>query len=163
MATEREEFINRWEKELATTKKVLAAYPKDKLDLKPHPRSRSARELAWTLVVEEPILINGALTGVFDFMNAPKPPATMGEILAAYDSNHSELVAKIKKLSDDDFNKKVKFMAGPGKIIDVRAADVCWILLNDTIHHRGQFSVYLRMADGKVPSIYGPSGDEPWM
>ena len=30
------------------------------------------------------------------------------------------------------------------------------------VHHRGQFSVYLRMADGKVPSIYGPSADEPW-
>jgi uncharacterized damage-inducible protein DinB len=36
-------------------------------------------------------------------------------------------------------------------------------MLCDQIHHRGQFSVYLRMADGKVPSIYGPSLDEPWM
>jgi uncharacterized damage-inducible protein DinB len=37
-----------------------------------------------------------------------------------------------------------------------------WFLLHDQIHHRGQLSVYLRMADGKVPAIYGPSGDEPW-
>jgi uncharacterized damage-inducible protein DinB len=35
-------------------------------------------------------------------------------------------------------------------------------MLHDQIHHRGQFSVYLRMVGGKVPSIYGPSGDEPW-
>jgi len=40
--------------------------------------------------------------------------------------------------------------------------DFLWFLLCDQIHHRGQLSVYLRMADGKVPSIYGPSGDEPW-
>jgi uncharacterized damage-inducible protein DinB len=40
--------------------------------------------------------------------------------------------------------------------------DVLWYLLNDQIHHRGQFSVYLRMAGAKVPSIYGPSKDEPW-
>jgi uncharacterized damage-inducible protein DinB len=38
-----------------------------------------------------------------------------------------------------------------------------WFLLHDEIHHRGQFSVYLRMADAKVPSIYGPTADEPWM
>jgi uncharacterized damage-inducible protein DinB len=37
------------------------------------------------------------------------------------------------------------------------------MMLMDSVHHRGQFSVYLRMADGKVPSIYGPTADEPWM
>jgi uncharacterized damage-inducible protein DinB len=40
---------------------------------------------------------------------------------------------------------------------------VAWMILSDQIHHRGQFSVYLRMAGGKVPSIYGPTADEPWM
>jgi len=35
-------------------------------------------------------------------------------------------------------------------------------MLDDQIHHRGQLSVYVRMAGGKVPSIYGPSADEPW-
>jgi uncharacterized damage-inducible protein DinB len=45
---------------------------------------------------------------------------------------------------------------------DVRRQDFLWMMLNDMIHHRGQFSVYLRMAGGKVPSIYGPSKDEPW-
>jgi uncharacterized damage-inducible protein DinB len=46
---------------------------------------------------------------------------------------------------------------------DMRTADVLWTGVMDTVHHRGQFSVYLRMAGGKVPSIYGPSADEPWM
>lgn len=45
----------------------------------------------------------------------------------------------------------------------ISRSDLLAFLLADQIHHRGQFSVYLRMADGKVPSIYGPSGDEPWM
>ena len=40
--------------------------------------------------------------------------------------------------------------------------DFLWMILCDQIHHRGQFSIYLRMADGKVPSIYGPTADEPW-
>jgi uncharacterized damage-inducible protein DinB len=45
---------------------------------------------------------------------------------------------------------------------DVPKMQALWMFLCDQIHHRGQFSVYLRMADGKVPSIYGPSADEPW-
>ena len=46
---------------------------------------------------------------------------------------------------------------------DVPKMQFLWMLLSDQIHHRGQLSVYLRMADAKVPSIYGPSLDEPWM
>ena len=41
-------------------------------------------------------------------------------------------------------------------------AEFLWFLIHDEIHHRGQFSIYLRMSGAKVPSIYGPSGDEPW-
>lgn len=50
-----------------------------------------------------------------------------------------------------------------GVFFDQMSMDLLWFLLFDEIHHRGQFSIYLRMADGKVPSIYGPSADEPWM
>ncbi len=33
-------------------------------------------------------------------------------------------------------------------------------VVNHLVHHRGQLSVYLRMMDVPVPSIYGPSADE---
>ena len=52
---------------------------------------------------------------------------------------------------------------GPGKVGDLRTMDLLWTTLMDQVHHRGQLSVYTRMAGGKVPSIYGPSADEPWM
>ena len=104
-----------------------------------------------------------ALTGNFDFQNMPKSPATMGEVISAYERNHHELVEKVKKTSDADFNKTIKFMVAPKTMGDVRSGDTLWMMMMDTIHHRGQFSVYLRMADAKVPSIYGPSADEPWM
>jgi uncharacterized damage-inducible protein DinB len=57
----------------------------------------------------------------------------------------------------------VQVPVGPGKMGEFRAMDVVWMALMDQVHHRGQFSVYLRLAGGKVPSIYGPSADEPWM
>ena len=82
--TEKETFLKTWEREFQTTLKVLKAYPSDKLDLKPHERSRSARELAWTFVVEEHV-INGVIKGQIDFQNIPKPLPTLREILAAYE------------------------------------------------------------------------------
>lgn len=57
----------------------------------------------------------------------------------------------------------MKFFTAPKTIGDIPRIQFLWMMLSDQIHHCGQFSVYLRMADGKVPSIYGPSLDEPWM
>lgn len=57
----------------------------------------------------------------------------------------------------------MKFFVAPKQMGDVRIMDIFWMMVMDMVHHRGQFSVYLRMAGGKVPSIYGPSADEPWM
>jgi len=161
--SEKETFIQTWEREFSTTMRVLKAYPADKLDLKPHERSRTARDLAWNFAAEEKLLIEGSLTGTFDFANYPKPPGTLQEIISAYEKNHKDAMEKVKKISDDDLNKPVKFMTAPKQMGDVRRGDLLWMAVMDTVHHRGQFSVYLRMAGGKVPSIYGPSADEPWM
>ena len=72
-------------------------------------------------------------------------------------------MAKVSKLSDDQLNKTIQFPIGPGKMGDFRVAEVLWMTVQDQIHHRGQFSVYLRLAGAKVPSIYGPTADETWM
>ena len=161
--SEREMFIQRWEREFLTTVKVLKAYPSAKASLKPHAKCPDAKELAWRIVLEEPMFVNGALTGTFDFASMTPPPATMEEVIAAFEKNHGPLVEKVKKASDADFAKLIKFFVAPKTMGDIRAGDALWTMLLDSIHHRGQFSIYLRMADGKVPSIYGPSADEPWM
>ena len=41
-----------------------------------------------------------------------------------------------------------------------RAALVRALVLNHLYHHRGQLTVYLRLLDVPLPSIYGPSADE---
>jgi len=160
--SEKEMYLQGWDRELQTTVKVLKAYPADKLDFKPHERSRSARELAWTFV-EELAFVGMAVQGQIEFKEGPKPPATMKEILAACEATNKELVPKVKALSEADYNSLMKFPVGPKQMGDFRRADVLWMIMMDMIHHRGQFSVYLRMAGGKVPSIYGPTADEPWM
>ena len=66
-------------------------------------------------------------------------------------------------MPDETLHETVKFFTAPKTMTDVVRMDFLWFMLSDHIHHRGQFSVYLRMADGKVPSIYGPSADESWL
>jgi uncharacterized damage-inducible protein DinB len=160
--SEKEMFIQTWEREFQTTLKVLKAYPPEKLDIKPHERSRSAKELAWTFVNEEGV-IDGITKGKIDFQNRPKPPATFEEIVGTYEKMHKELVNKVKDMPDADLNKTVEFFVAPKQMGQVRRGDLMWMMVMDSVHHRGQLSVYLRLAGAKVPSIYGPTADEPWM
>lgn len=160
--SEKDQFIQIWEREFKTTLKLLNQYPAEKLSLKPAEKSRSAKELAWTFVIEEQTLIGGAVKGQIDFQNMPQPPSSLPEIISAYERNHQEMIEKVRAMPDAEFNKTMKFMTGPKQTGDMRKADILWTSIMDTIHHRGQLSVYLRMAGGKVPSIYGPSLDEPW-
>ena len=160
--TEKEMFITSWEREFQTTMKVLKAYPPDKLDLKPAEKSKSAKDLAWVFAVEENI-VGGICKGQVDFMNLPKAPATYPEILAAYETTHKEMVNKVKALAETEWNSSITWMVGPKQTAQVRRADVLWMMMMDNVHHRGQLSVYLRLAGAKVPSIYGPTADEPWM
>jgi uncharacterized damage-inducible protein DinB len=160
--TEKDQFLEAWHMEGATTLKLLKAYPAAKADFKPHAKSRTARELAWIFVVEQHV-IEAAIQDKVDFSAPmPKPPAAWDEIVRAYQETVAETAAKVKKLPDEALNRMITFPTGPKQTGQVRTGQVFWMMMMDAIHHRGQFSVYLRMAGGKVPSIYGPSLDEPW-
>ncbi len=161
--SEKEQFLRTWENEVATTLKVLRAYPPAKGELKPHGKSRSARDLAWTFVFEGTAGASGA-AGKLEFPpKLPAPPTQWDALVSECERAFRTLGDTVRSASDADLNKTVKFFVAPKKMGDVRRLDFLWLLLMDMVHHRGQFSVYLRMADGKVPSIYGPSADEPWM
>jgi uncharacterized damage-inducible protein DinB len=159
--TEKEQYLTAVAREFPTTIKVLKAYPAAKADFKPHAKSRSAHDLAWNFVMEEKAC-DMALDGAIEFAKLPRSPATFPEVIAGYEKSHAAFVERVKRTPDADLNKTVKFTTGPKKVEDLRTMDVFWMMLMDAVHHRGQFSVYLRMADGKVPSIYGPTADEPW-
>jgi len=161
--TEKDQLLSTMERELPRTLNVLKAYPPTKADLRPHERSRTAKDLAWTFVAEG-VFADGALAGTVDpSQPTPPAPATMNEVIMTYEKKQRALMDKIRKTPDADLNKTMKIPTGPHQMGDVRRMDVLWTTVMDCVHHRGQFSVYLRMAGGKVPSIYGPTADEPWM
>jgi uncharacterized damage-inducible protein DinB len=162
----KQQFLDGFEREHQTTLRVLRAYPTDKLELRPHGKCKTARELAWMFAVEQSYAEKALTTG-FDWSTPPgpmpQPPASMDAIIAAIDQGHKKVVQLVNGMRDQDLGGTVKFPVAPKTIADVPKIQFLWMLLCDQIHHRGQFSIYLRMADGKVPSIYGPTADEPWM
>jgi uncharacterized damage-inducible protein DinB len=166
-STPKQQFLEAYEREHAITMRLLRAFPPEQAELRPHERLRPARELAFVFVLERGL---GALVfnDVFASGGGPKgampeAPATWAEVLAAFEKAHADFGALVRATPDDKLNETVKFFVGPGTLGDWRRIDFAWFLLHDEIHHRGQLSVYLRMAGGKVPSIYGPTGDERWM
>lgn len=161
--TEKEMFLHNWQREFGTTMKVLKQMPADKAGFKPAAeKARSAKELA-TVFIQELGVVDGVVKGKIEF-GGPMPSfAAFGDVLKAYESKQKEMVSKVQAMSEADWNSKIAAPVGPKQMGEVRRADMLWLMLNDSIHHRGQFSVYLRLVGAKVPSIYGPSGDEPWM
>ena len=160
----KQQFLESYDREHTTTMKVLRAFPKDKADLRPHPKLKTARELAFIFALER-----GLATRVYKDELAkgasgkpPEAPATWDEVMGAIEKMHGDFRKLIEAASDADLEKKVHFFVAPKTMGEVSRLDFLNFILGDQIHHRGQFSVYLRMADAKVPSIYGPTADEPW-
>lgn len=147
--------------------RVLRAFPAEKGGDPPFPGAKRPLELAWVFVLERQL---GAVVWNDAFANGmpsgrtpPPPPDDWNELLARFESANRDYRNLIAGASEEDLKVKVHFMVGPKTFGEITRRDWLWFLLHDEIHHRGQLSVYLRAAGGKVPSIYGPSADEPWL
>ena len=154
--TPKEQILRVREFEFATTLRVLKAYPEDKLEMRPAEKSRSTRELINTFIAEENVC-GAAVRG--EPISAPVGqglPDTLLGLLETLNRRHDEVQTAIAQASDETMDGAIDFY---GHQLTVR--EVLWAELHDQIHHRGQFSVYLRLAGAKVPSIYGPTADEP--
>ena len=160
----RDDFLKVYDEEHHKTLRVLRAYPTDKTDLRPNPRIKTALELAWMFVYEQ-VLVEKALTTGFDWakpMAFPPLPDSLDAVIDAFQKGHDHIRGLISVQRDEELSQTIQFPVGPGKIGDWTKTDYLRQVLHDQIHHRGQFSIYLRIAGGKLPSIYGPTADEPW-
>lgn len=158
----RERLLDMIERETATTLRVLRAFPTEQSELRPHPVAKTARELAWMFTVEQ-VLATAAIRDTLDLSQGfPPAPARFAEVTAAFEQSRNELMELMRTSSDAQLAGTTQFFVAPKTLGDVPKLAFIEFLMLDQVHHRGQFSVYLRMAGGKVPSIYGPSADEPW-
>jgi uncharacterized damage-inducible protein DinB len=146
------------EREVETTRKVLAAIPENQLDFKLGDKGRTTRELAWHIAGADNWFADGIAKGDFSAPEAEMPAkATVKDILELYDRIPAK-IEKLKTMSGEDLAKPVSFFG----IMNLPNVMYVNFLNNHSIHHRGQLSTYLRAMNAHVPSIYGGSADEPF-
>jgi uncharacterized damage-inducible protein DinB len=155
-------FLGEFENEAKTTRKFLERVPENKLTWKPHEKSKTAGDLALHIATTPGVIAQAALEDAWSPPGGGSPqPESLKEILDAHD--HSiEVVRQILPKFDDARMMGDWSFVNDGKTMLTmpRVALLRSIMLNHWYHHRGQFGVYLRLMDCKVPSSYGPSGDE---
>lgn len=152
-------FLKYWDKEAPATRKVIERIPQDRCDYKADPKARTARQIAWLMVVEEIVLGEGFAAGVFAWNDRPLPDS-MAEILSAYDTHHAKVTETLKSVPAANWERDVPFMWEGQEVMKTPGHEMAWGFLLDQIHHRGQLSTYLRPMGSTVPAIYGPSADE---
>jgi uncharacterized damage-inducible protein DinB len=155
------------DREIAITRTLLERVPDDKADWKPHPRSMSMGQLAmriatlarWTGFALGATEFDMSPVGGAPFV--PKTWVSRADALAELDAGAAEARTAIAATSDAEMMVPWSLKAGGQTVFTMsRAAVLRSFVLSHLIHHRGQLSVYLRLNDVPVPSIYGPSADE---
>ena len=141
--------------------RVLNALPHEKFGYTPHEKSQTAEKIIWTLIGEAQACVTLIDTGQIDFSAPPTlPPA---EMIAAFEQAWDTLLQKVESMDEAAWDKTGRFMANGQVRMEMPISGFLWLFFFDAIHHRGQLSTYIRPMGGRVPTIYGPSGDDPQM
>jgi len=156
-------LLPEFDHEMTVTRRLLERVPDDKFGWKPHPRSMSLGDLAQHVAT---IPMWGSMTlnlSELDLGGSQQlaPLKSRAELLAAFDQNVSTTRAALAGKGDGEMMAPWALKRDGQTIFSMPKAGV-WrgFVLSHLIHHRGQLSVYLRMNDVPIPSMYGPSADE---
>lgn len=154
----REFFVRQFKAERPKFVKVLRALPEGKLDYRPHDASSSAKMIAWFLVLELRALVEMVKTRENRWQQ-PEPPSTAAAIAGEYEKAADEMEKALASSDDRVWEEDTRMYFGEKLVRTAPLGDSVWDFFFDAIHHRGQLTTYIRPMGGKVPSIYGPSGD----
>ncbi len=160
-------FLNELDNEAKVTRTVLERVPKDKFDWKPHEKSMTFGRLASHVAEMFGWTKETLKSDVLDFSTmeyTPFEPKSNEDLLAFFDDHIAKAKAIISETSDETFLTNWTMRNGDQEYFTLpKVAVMRSFVMNHIIHHRGQLSVYLRLNDIPVPSLYGPSADEGQM
>ncbi|HTU02674.1 MAG TPA: DinB family protein [Candidatus Sulfotelmatobacter sp.] len=151
--------------EAKTTRRLLERVPGAHLGWAPHAKSMTLGRLA-THIAEIPGWISTVVQkDEFDVAAGNRKPGTAGsveELLRMFDENIQKAQKTMQALTEDQLRATWRLLKGGQALLAMpRMGVLRALMLNHLIHHRGQLSVYLRLKDVPLPSIYGPTADEP--
>ena len=159
-------FLAELESEAAKSRRVLEQVPPGKRDWKPHERSMAFGYLS-ELVATIPSWIGMAIT--MDELDIapksrpsykPEPMNSTAELVAALDKAVAQARESLQKTTDAHLATKWRLLAGGQLALEQPRHEVIRDTFLHSAHHRGQMTVYLRLLEAKVPSVYGPTADD---
>jgi uncharacterized damage-inducible protein DinB len=160
-------LIGELQHEAETTRKVLERIPVEKFDYKPHEKSMTMIRLAAHVAEMVNWITVTCTKDGLDFAAGdytPYEPKTTAELLEFHNKNVAEAIEALKNTSDEAMHQDWTLKNGETVYFTMsRIATLREMCFNHIWHHRGQLSVYLRLNDIPVPSMYGPSADEGQM
>ena len=158
-----ETFLAEFDQEMASTRKAIARVPSDKGTWKPHPKSFALGHLAQLVSTMPGWIVNMATQIELDLASSSGYSFESTEtLLERFDKLVAEARSAIGKLTEADLSVPWSLKHSGRVLFTLPRGENIRSTLNHLIHHRGQLTVYLRLLDVPVPSMYGPTADEPW-
>ncbi|HEU4597040.1 MAG TPA: DinB family protein [Pyrinomonadaceae bacterium] len=148
--------------EAVATRKMLERVPEDAFDWKPHEKSTSLGRLAGHIVQLPGMVVPIMTQDELDFADVqPFTPSSASELVEKFDENIAAAIGQLQGQPDENLHQSWRLLIGGKELFRMpRVAFIRSVMLNHLIHHRGQLSVYLRLRDVPLPSVYGPTADE---
>lgn len=159
-------LLPEYDHEMATTRRLLDRVPESHFGWKPHDKSMSLGELSghlanipyWCSATLEAPSLDLATLGD---EAKPKPPASRAALLQEFDRRVATARERLARATDPEFLAPWTLRSGDQEYFTMpRISAIRSFVMNHSIHHRGQLSVYLRLNNVAVPPIYGPTADE---
>lgn len=154
-------FLNELEAEAAATRKCLERVSESLFDYKPHEKSMNLGYLS-LLVAEIPKWLTAMIKdSEIDFATFEHfKPTTTAELVSHFDENLASAKQALESISDEELNETFYLKNQGQTVFSSPKKDNIGSTINHLVHHRGQLTVYLRLNNVDVPSIYGPSADD---
>ncbi len=157
-----ERFLKELEMEASASRKCLERIPENLFDWKPHEKSMTLGYLA-LLVAEIPkwiaVMVNDS---EIDFATFEHFEAKNSEDLVKhFDENFEAAKKALQDVSDAKLSEEKFYLKNQGQVVsEATKMETLEPTINHLVHHRGQLTVYMRLNDIAVPSVYGPSADD---
>ncbi|HKS04912.1 MAG TPA: DinB family protein [Gemmatimonadaceae bacterium] len=155
-------LLPEFDQEMKTTRRTIERVPSDRGEWKPHPKSFSVGHLAQLLSWMPGWITNAVSSTELDLAKAGGYSYESTEtLLALFDKNVKEARAALTSAADADFSVEWSLKMAGKVLFSAPRRVIVRQHISHLVHHRGQMSVYLRLLDVPVPSMYGPTADEP--
>ncbi|MBX4191215.1 MAG: damage-inducible protein DinB [Candidatus Doudnabacteria bacterium] len=154
-------YLKELEEEVVASRKCLERIKPELFKYKPHEKSMELGYLC-VIVADIPKWISLTIDkGLIDFATFERwYPESTEDLIKHLDANMEGARKALKNISDEDLKAKFDLKNNGVLLISDTKEHSVSSSINHWVHHRGQLTVYMRLNNIAVPSIYGPSGDD---